>query len=184
MKNIIFIFLIGTVFIACKSNKMATNQPFKDDVSIYRVEVAEIDSITNDPSQKEEIAKNDTLPNVPIDPSMDINYELDQASILLAQRNQKVIEERGILGYTIQVYSGNNRKIAEDIRDKLILTYEEPTKRAYDRPNYKVKIGEFLSKMEAYELYLLIKEDFPQAFIVPELLKTDMSRYVLDEEKN
>ncbi len=185
MKSIFYVLIGSLLIFACKSNRLATNEPFKDDVSIYRIKVVPVEDTTeNTALATEEIAKNDTIPYTPIDPAMSVNYELDQASILLAQRNQKVVEERGILGYTIQVYSGTNRRTAEEIRDKLLLTYEEPTQRAYDRPNYKVKIGQFLSKMDAYELYLLIKDDYPQAFIVPELLKTDMNQYILEEEKN
>jgi len=168
---------------ACSSSKIATNTPFKDDISIYRIKMDVTDTISDENIGEEEIAKNDTLEYIPIDPEKDLNYELDQASLLIAQRNQRVVEEQGILGYTIQAYSGTNRQIAEEIRDKLLITYTEPTKRGYDRPNYKVKIGAFLSKIEANSLFILIKKDFPQAIVVPELLKSNMEQYILDDEE-
>ena len=103
---------------------------------------------------------------------------------MLAQRNERVLEEQGILGYTIQVYSGPSRGKSEEIRDELLLRFDEKTKRGYDRPNYKVKIGEFLTKMEAYELYLLLKDDYPQPLIIPDMIKVDMDKYLLESEKN
>lgn len=183
MKYLLYFLLLSTgCFISCKSSKVATNTPFKDDISIYRIKLDVTDTISEAYTDEQEISKNDTLEYTPIDPEKDLNYDIDQASLLIAQRNQRVIEEKGILGYTIQVYSGSNRQIAEEIRDKLLLTYKEPTKRVHDPPNYKVKIGAFLSKIEAHSLYILIKEDFPQAFVVPELLKFNMEQYILDDE--
>ncbi|MCX7863047.1 MAG: SPOR domain-containing protein [Bacteroidales bacterium] len=85
--------------------------------------------------------------------------------------NQKA---KGIPGYRIQVYfgSGNDAKNqANKIRTELrnafpsfeaYLTYEEPF--------FKVKIGDFRNKVEAYKLFKIIQQSYPSAFIVEDIV--------------
>ncbi|UZR92555.1 SPOR domain-containing protein [Chondrinema litorale] len=181
--NLIRFLLILLVLSACKSNQIASNTPFSDNINIYRVKPVIEDTTVNE-NQNTSLANKEEVKEKPApNPELDINYDLDQSAVLLAQRNRRILEEQGIVGYTIQVYSGTSRGKAEDIRDELLVRFDEKTKRAYDRPNYKVKIGEFLNKMEAYELFLLLKDDYPQALIIPDMIKVDMDKYLLESEK-
>lgn len=75
-----------------------------------------------------------------------------------------------IEGYRVQVLfaSGNNsKKMANDIRTQFLGKY--PDVGAYiiwHAPNYKVRVGDFRTKLEAYKFYKEIKADFPSSFIV------------------
>ena len=75
-----------------------------------------------------------------------------------------------IEGYRVQIYfaSGNNsRKMVNDVRTKFLIKY--PSIGAYEvwqAPNFKVRAGDFRTKLEAYKFYKEIKADFPSSFIV------------------
>jgi hypothetical protein len=72
-------------------------------------------------------------------------------------------------GYTIQAYIGSQRKLAFQIREKII-TYHphlEPTIH-YNQPNFVIHVGRFLEKLETYPLYVGIKKIIPQAIIRPD----------------
>lgn len=75
-----------------------------------------------------------------------------------------------IEGYRVQIYfaSGNNsRKMVNDVRTQFLIKH--PDVGAYEiwqAPNFKVRVGDFRTKLEAYKFYKEIKADFPSSFIV------------------
>lgn len=85
--------------------------------------------------------------------------------------NQKA---KGFPGYRIQVFfaSGTDaknqaNKLKTELRDSfsdynVYVLYEEPF--------FKVKIGDFRNKIEAYKLFKQIQEYYPSAFIVEDLI--------------
>lgn len=73
-----------------------------------------------------------------------------------------------IPGYTIQAYTGSNRQLAFQTKDKLSEHYPHAAVEIqYKQPNFMVRIGKFLDRLEAYEFYVGIKKMFPQAIIRP-----------------
>jgi hypothetical protein len=74
-----------------------------------------------------------------------------------------------IEGYRIQIFfaSGtNSKKLATDIKANFISKYPNITAYIiYQTPNFKVRVGDFRSKLEATEVLNLIKRDYPGAFI-------------------
>lgn len=76
---------------------------------------------------------------------------------------------RYIDGFTIQVYSGISSTEARRTRGKIYsLLPESDPKLSFDEPSFKVKIGKYYSRMEAQKLYAQLKEEFPNAIIIPE----------------
>mgnify|MGYP001129369782 FL=1 len=71
-----------------------------------------------------------------------------------------------IYGYTVQAYTGANRQIAFQIKNKLCSLYPHlHVEVQYKQPNFSVRVGRFLERLESYQLYINIKKDFPQAII-------------------
>lgn len=73
-----------------------------------------------------------------------------------------------VQGYTIQVYAGGSRALAFKARSRLYKHY--PTNKPevqYNQPNFTVRIGRFLDRLEAYKLYAAIKKMMPHAIIRP-----------------
>ncbi len=77
-------------------------------------------------------------------------------------------QSRKIEGYRIQIYFGGNRKRARRVKARFLRQY--PDKQAYtlyQRPNFKIRVGNFRNKLEAQKLYHALNKDFNTVFIVP-----------------
>lgn len=77
-------------------------------------------------------------------------------------------------GYRIQIFSdsGNNSKAkAQAAMDEYLAKH--PEMKAYlvfKSPNYKVKVGDFRNKLDAIRYLNEISADFPNAFIISDLI--------------
>lgn len=75
-------------------------------------------------------------------------------------------------GYRIKVHFGTDKDKAKSVVTKFqqrfadILTYEE-----YQLPNWVVLVGDFKSKLEAFETLKKIQGEFPTSFIVKGKIK-------------
>jgi len=70
-------------------------------------------------------------------------------------------------GYRVQIYSGNKRKPAIDTKLSFSkLNMEEKAHQTYEQPYFKVKVGDFRTKLEALNFRHGIIEKFPNCFIV------------------
>lgn len=79
---------------------------------------------------------------------------------------------REISGYRLRIYFSNaqNARVASEAAARLFAEkYPDiPVYRIYVYPNFKVTVGDFLTKSEALALLSAVKQDFPAAFIVKE----------------
>lgn len=70
-------------------------------------------------------------------------------------------------GYRIQVYFGTDRSKASEIRSEFIK--DHPDTEAYliyHQPNFKVRVGDYKTRLEALKAMTLISAFYPAAFIV------------------
>ena len=94
----------------------------------------------------------------------------NKVSLLVSKHVQINQLNKGIEGFRIQVFfdSGNNSKTnARSIYDSFISKY--PTVRAYitfKAPNYKVRVGDFRTKLDAQRFLNEIIADYPNAWII------------------
>jgi len=80
-------------------------------------------------------------------------------------------------GYRIQIYFSNERKLADDQRQKFIRLYpEQETIIEYDAPNYTIKVGAFKTRDEAEEFRNLITREFPMSIIQRHKIKMPLER--------
>ena len=107
-------------------------------------------------------------------------YEEDpRAEALL--RELKTYDVQGdmvvIDGYRIQIYFSNERKIAEEQRQKFVRLFpEHETLIEYDAPNYNVKVGAFKTREEAEDFRIKITKDFPMSIIQRHKIKIPLER--------
>jgi hypothetical protein len=77
-------------------------------------------------------------------------------------------EERGTVpGYRVQLISSGNR--TEVLRVKLDLHKKMPdleTHLIYHKPYFKLRAGDYLTKLAAYKMLLDLRELYPDVFIV------------------
>ena len=77
-------------------------------------------------------------------------------------------------GFTIQVYTGNNRQAANKAKSMVykMLPSSFPQLR-YQPPNFKVKVGKFYTRFDAQKTFSQLKREFPRAIVIPERIVID-----------
>jgi hypothetical protein len=74
-------------------------------------------------------------------------------------------------GYRIKIHFGIDRDAAEAVKVKFTNRFPEyQTHKEYQQPNFVVLVGDFKTKLEAYESWKKIQVEFP-AFIVKSKIK-------------
>ena len=89
---------------------------------------------------------------------------------------QKYVElnklKQSCAGYRIQVHFGNEREKAKEIKTKFLQAFPDiPAYDSYQSPNFRVRVGDFRSKLEASKYLKQISASFPSSFIVTDNIK-------------
>jgi len=70
-------------------------------------------------------------------------------------------------GYRVKIHFSADKTKAREVQTKFSIKYSDvSTYEEYQQPNFVIIVGDFKTKLEAYELLKKIKEDYPYAFIV------------------
>ncbi|HYQ57157.1 MAG TPA: SPOR domain-containing protein [Draconibacterium sp.] len=88
------------------------------------------------------------------------------------EKNQK---REGMSGYRVEIFfssSLNAREQARNIKTEFLTKYPDfPVEIKFIAPNFRVRVGNFRTKNEALKLYKQVQDDYPAAFIVPDVIK-------------
>lgn len=75
----------------------------------------------------------------------------------------------GIQGYRVQIFFGSERKAANDAKTHFLqLMPEEEVYFIYQQPYFKVRVGDYRTRLEAEAVYRKLIHTFDKAFIVPD----------------
>ena len=136
---------------------------YEEDLSIYRPKFKSANESNTQSSDSQPIQS--SKPAIS-DAPLHVNKKLDAILDTIAMRNKSV---KFTNGFRIQIYVGNDRKAADDAK---IYTYQKYPEifpyLSYQQPIYKVKIGDFLNRMDAERYYSDIKDLYPSAMILPD----------------
>jgi hypothetical protein len=139
-----------------KKKTAAGDEPKAEDLSKYRPKFALADPATANAAGKELAAG--------IVPTNHVNDRVAALMDTLAERNKSIRYARG---YRILAYSGTERKAWLDIRDAIVKRVpEERDYPIYTQPNYRLKIGDYFTRVEAQQVLLRIKDITPNAMII------------------
>lgn len=121
-------------------------------------------------SKPEKTKKESGTIKKPINGSLKSAFSCDDTLALkfdsLANLYKKVLYTSG---YRIQIYNGNNKDGITQIKTKVYTRLPDiDIYTTFIQPNYKVKVGDFMSKVEAYQALGELLKDFPSALIVPD----------------
>ena len=129
------------------------------------------------------------LLSIPVTTRAQVHIVGDVAATSMVERhvelNQRV---KTIPGYRVQIasFSGTNSKAsAFNLREEFVAAY--PTTQAYivfDEPNFKVKVGDFRTRLEAYAFLQQIKEVY-KGYIVRDNIYPEppsIDEYAPDDE--
>jgi hypothetical protein len=92
---------------------------------------------------------------------------------VLVDKNIRINKKQGIEGYRIQLFSSSGqdaRDKANQMQQRFLELYPEfdynQVYTEYTAPYFKLRVGDFRNKNEAYELYHLVRLKFPSSYIV------------------
>ncbi len=97
----------------------------------------------------------------------------DSLAFLLTQRHKKVNASKMTMpGYRIQIYFGNERNKAQEIKSVFLQNHPKISAyMVYHQPNFKVRVGDFRTRLEAVGFLKKIESEFKTSFIVPDDVK-------------
>ncbi len=76
-------------------------------------------------------------------------------------------EKQCMPGFRVQLYFGGDRKKANELRTVFLQKYPDVSAYViYQQPNYKVRVGDFRTRLEAYTLHADLVAEYPSAFVV------------------
>lgn len=75
-------------------------------------------------------------------------------------------------GYRVQVYYGGQRAKATEIRTEILRKFPQAAAYIiYQQPNFKLRLGDFKTRIEAMKLLDEVRHEYPQAFVVKDDVK-------------
>ena len=70
-------------------------------------------------------------------------------------------------GYRIKIHFSADKSKAKEVQSKFTSKFADiPSYEEYQQPNFVINVGDFKTKLEAFELLKRIQVEFPYAFIV------------------
>lgn len=82
--------------------------------------------------------------------------------------NRFNITRKFIEGFTIQVYSGQNREDAMNVKKKIGMETDVNAMLEYTQPKFRVRVGSYYSRLEAQKDLTRLKRLYANAILVPE----------------
>ena len=101
--------------------------------------------------------------------SADSNMVQDKRVNELVLKHVLINEARKgkIKGYRVQIHFGQEKAKALDVKSKFMAQHKDvPSYLDYQQPYFKIRVGNFRTKLEAYKLLQEISGDFSGSFIV------------------
>ncbi len=162
--------LIGSLVIAGCGPKIATSTSagagkYTEDLSVWRPDVQPITDSTKPVETAPERIRTDRY--------VEARYAVtDQVNTVLDSIYSENLRKAVVDGYTIQVYSGIRREDALEVKKKMTQSLPElESDVQYRQPNFRVRTGKYLSRLEAQKDYLAVRRYFPNAIVIPDRIE-------------
>ena len=147
---------------SCASVKPQKHKKYKfdDDLTNFRPSYQISDTLY----QAVNIKLIDTL----IIPEKHINSSLDAVLVRISENNKDL----KIPVYRVQVFSNIDREKAKQAkRDVYQKFLDVDVSIDYYSPNFRIRVGYFIHRLNAYRMYIALKDDFKNVLIVPEKVR-------------
>lgn len=88
---------------------------------------------------------------------------------VVAKQKQDNKAHPSVPGYRVQIYFGVNRPKASEVKIDFSSRFSDVAAYlTYQQPNYKVRVGDFHNRYEAYAFLKKIEGLYPTTFVVPD----------------
>jgi hypothetical protein len=157
-KQIMLTGLLIHLLMSCVAQK-GTDKPYYESLFEVRPRVtAPVDTPIGPPVVNKEIKTHSYTKTV--------NAKVD---VVLDSIDRFNLMRRSVDGYTIQIYSGQNREEAMNTKKKMTTDLPDLTSNLqYQQPKFRVTVGRYYSKLEAYQDLTRLRRSFTSAILVPE----------------
>ncbi len=100
--------------------------------------------------------------------SIQRGVECDPRVHTLVNKHTEVNAEGKSEGYRVQIYFGGDKTKAREAKSRFLSQHSDELRayEIYEAPNFKIRVGDFRTKLEAYRFLKEVRSDFPSAFIV------------------
>lgn len=102
-------------------------------------------------------------------------YQEDRITGLVLKHIEINQKQNGFMGYRVQIYFGSGgeaKKKAGEIKKEIAELYPDVESHIiYESPNFKLRLGDFRTKVEAYKFKKELEDKYPSAFIVEDLIE-------------
>jgi len=177
-KTAFFAFSIAGFLVGCASSKpIVYKKPITntDAYANYDEDLTVVRPRYKEPTIAENSPKKTEVKRVLSDQPLHVNRQLDAAADTIAARNRAI---RYAAGYRIQVYVGNVRQEADNARLVTYQTYPELNPYlTYTPPTYRIRIGDFMTRLEAERYLQQVRQQFEAAVVLPE--KIDLKKSLM-----
>lgn len=106
--------------------------------------------------------------------SFDFSEENQKAKLIKAKMDTILASYQNIKlaqGYRVQVYFGTSKDEVRRAKEAVYAILPEvEIHTTYKQPDYRVKVGDFLTKVEAFSCLGKVEKVFPNALIVPDVV--------------
>lgn len=173
-----FIFYVSftSLFGCAAGNNTTTRSEFTDDLTQYRIDVETMTQENNESS-----SSSDEVDWSSLQFEASVTDEIDTQVSEMSRTNLRV---DSFPGFRIQLYSAGDRNKASELIEYLKeeLEIKEPIYLHYEQPNYKVKIGDFTSRVKAHEMHFSLKEEYPYSIVIRDNISFDLDDYLNPKE--
>jgi len=125
------------------------------------------------PEHEEKDSVDVEMPAMRLLERLDVNQDLRLEKLLKwhVENNER---KEGIDGFRVEIFFSsalNARELSQEKKKDFLSKYPDYNVHIkFISPNFRVRVGDFRTKNEALKLYKKIEEDFPGAFIVPDII--------------
>lgn len=167
--TLVHLVLSGVILFGCAPGatpgKSAKSDTLKDNLSDFRPKYEVTDSNKPNATSKPTSTATATAGA----PTGDITAKLNLILDTIATRNRNI---RFAQGFRVQIYSGASREEANRARDRSYARFPDVVPHiVYTQPTFRVKVGDFLDRLEAQRVYAGLINEFPNALIVPDRIE-------------
>jgi len=109
----------------------------------------------------------------------------EEIEVLLAkhQNLNSASKDRLVKGFRIQIYAGLERNTSDEVKMNFLQQFPDTRiYQSYSRPTFKIRVGDFMTRQEAELFCQRVKNWFPGAFVVSELI--ELTKQFNPYEKN
>lgn len=168
-----WLIFVGLLLQSCATSSKTSqgNQPpkvYDEDLTGYlsrypTVEAPKKMMLTGKQTTAEVTASTPTSNKTKEAPNNHDNLRVDSLLTTLYDFSQNI---KSVQGYRILVYSGTEREEAQKIETDIETNLQERADMSYDKPNFRVRVGSYIQRLEAYKTYVKLRKNYPNAIIV------------------